>query len=90
MGKRAFDRFSLLHFATGIIAYHWSVPLVGWVIANIIFEIVENTITGVLIIRKYMHYWPGGKPAQDGIVNSTMDIISGIVGWWLAHYTDSV
>ena len=85
MGTKLLDRFFLLHFSSGVIAYHWSISLPVWIILNIIFEIVENTVRGMLIINKYMHYWPGGKPKQDSVLNSATDVIAGVIGWYLAY-----
>ena len=61
MGELLFDKYSALHFLSGYVAYHFYVPLIIWIIIHIIFEILENTNTGMYIITNYIKIWPGGK-----------------------------
>ena len=41
MGLRAFDQYSILHFAAGVIAYFWSLSFVMTIIIHILFEYIE-------------------------------------------------
>jgi hypothetical protein len=89
MGQTTFDQFSLLHFASGIIAYFWGLPFVWWVVIHAVFEIVENTKIGMQFINKYFTAWPGGKQHPDSFMNSMIgDNISSIVGWIFASSID--
>ena len=60
MGTRFTDKFSLLHFATGIIAYYWNISFLSWFIMHLMYEYIENTIYGMRLINK-IPLWPGGK-----------------------------
>lgn len=84
MGTLGFDKYSLLHFASGIIARFWNVPLIFWIFLHALFEYLENTNIGRHIINTYIRLWPGGKPSADNIVNQVSDIIFGTFGWILA------
>ena len=84
MGIHFTDKFSLLHFASGIVAYYWNVSFVSWFIMHLIFELVENTETGMHHIRK-VKFWPGGKTHPDSWVNSIGDQFYSVLGWLFAH-----
>ena len=84
MGKIFYDKYSLLHFAVGICAYFWNISLVNFVILHVIFEIIENTQTGVYVIDKYIPFWPGGKLVSDTITNSIGDTFFAVLGWIIA------
>lgn len=90
MGKGAVDAYSLLHFAVGIVAYFWNVPLVNFIVIHILFEIVENTQTGMNLINTLKNpftgdvIWPGGKDYPDAYINSIFDVIFGVLGWLFA------
>lgn len=88
MGERLFDQYIYLHFAVGIIVYFWNISLLQWFILHTIFELLENTKTGVNIINKYIVFWPGGKPKPDSIANTIGDTIGAIIGWLSAYYLD--
>lgn len=89
MGKNIIDQYSLLHFASGIIAYFWGINLKWWIIIHILFEYFENTQIGMNIINTYFEYiWPGGKPFADSIINSISDSCFAIIGWLVAYYID--
>jgi len=65
MGTYFFDQYSILHMASGIIAYFFGFELLHWIIIHVVFECVENTDTGIRIIDTYMkNIWPGGKKKQ--------------------------
>ena len=86
MDRRLIDGYSLLHFSVGIVAYYWGVPLIMWMLAHIIFEIIENTKTGRNIINTYFSMWPGGKPSADTFINSMIgDNLSTMLGWLIAY-----
>lgn len=91
------DKFSLLHFATGIIAYFWGMSLSLWAgtsagiwfLAHGIFEIAENTQYGMNFINKNIPLWPGGKYSSDTVTNMIGDQIYAMIGWGLAYMIDS-
>ena len=89
MGIKLFDQYTYLHFATGIIAYFWNISLITWIIVHILFELLENTKTGMKIINK-VYIWPGGKPYADSIQNQFGDTIGGIIGWTSAYLLDDI
>ncbi len=85
MGTALFDEYSLLHFAVGVIARHWNVAFLIFLIAHILFELLENTKQGMYIINNYITAWPGGKSSPDTFLNSEFgDNLSAAVGWWAA------
>lgn len=89
MGYRTFDQYSLLHFATGVVAYFLGVPFDCWVLLHAFFEFVENTPAGIRFInRRLAWFWPGGKPRPDAVVNSIGDTVSAAVGWVVAVQLD--
>ena len=51
MGIHLIDQYSLLHFASGIIAYFAGVPFIAWVVMNFIFEAIENSGPGMSLIN---------------------------------------
>ncbi len=69
MGKYLFDQYTFLHFAVGIIAYFWNISFKIWIIIHTLFEIFENTETGMYIINNYIPLWPGKKPKKDTYIN---------------------
>ena len=86
MGKYLFDKYTYLHFAMGIVSYYWNISFTWMLILHTIFEILENTETGVFIIDNYITYWPGGKGKADTIINRVGDTIGAIIGWISAYY----
>lgn len=86
MGSIFFDEFTLLHFATGIVAQYWSMPLWLWILVNIVYEWIENTKWGMHFITHNFKLWPGGKLESDTMVNRISDIFSGILGWLVAYW----
>ena len=91
MGSKILDQYTLLHFATGIIAYFWDLSLLQWFILHLIFEIIENTSYGIYFINHYLFFWPGGKPGPDTYNNSLIgDNIGAVMGWLLAYYIDNL
>jgi hypothetical protein len=89
MGKTFSDQFSILHFATGIVAYFLGVPLLLWIMIHLIFEIVENMSQSIYFIDHYLTFWPGGKKYPDSLINSIGDEFYAILGWVFAYWVDS-
>jgi hypothetical protein len=85
MGLNFIDGYSLLHFASGIIAYHFGIKFHIWFIIHALFEIIENSKVGMNIINKYLVFWPGGKPSSDSIINSIGDQTFAMLGWYVAY-----
>ena len=69
MGKQFLDQYSLLHFSQGIIAYFLGTPPFTWFVSHATFEFLENSGPGILLINKYLTFWPGGKPEADSAIN---------------------
>ena len=89
MGKFLFDQYSLLHAASGVLAYFWGFSLKTWIVLNIVFEIAENTNSGMYIINNYIYrFSPMNKEKPDSPMNMIGDVISGIIGWLSAYYLD--
>lgn len=81
------DQFSLLHFASGVVAYYWGIPLGLWFIGHALFELLEDTETGVRLINKlFGKIWPGGgKKVPDSFLNSELgDNFYAVLGWLFA------
>ena len=84
-----FDKYSLLHFASGIIAYFWGVSFKTWMILHVLFEYLENTRVGMKFINDYFKLWPGGKSKADSFENSMIgDNISAALGWIVSRAID--
>ena len=69
MGQGFIDRYSILHFAAGIVANFWNFDRIQWFLAHLAFEIVENTAFGMAII-KYQQFpvlagWQGPRGQLD-------------------------
>ena len=91
MGLRAFDQYSLLHFAVGIVAYFWSISFLITVVVHILFEFIENTPVGMNLINTYFtQWWPGGKTYPDNLLNKTSDTLFTGIGWITAKYLDDL
>ena len=90
MGSSILDKYSYLHFATGILAYFWGISIQTWFILNILFEIIENTNIGIYTINNYFKFCPGGKPSSDTMINRVSDIIFSLCGWISSYYLDKL
>jgi len=93
MGYRFFDQYSILHFSVGVLMYFWSIPLLTAVIIHFIFEILENSKTGVYVINNYFTNlgilsWPGGKPGPDNLINTIGDNVFFILGYIISKQLD--
>ena len=88
MGKNIFDQYSLLHFASGIIAYFLNIKLMTWIILHTLFEIIENNEFGMKFINTHLHsVWTGGKNYQDSFANSMIgDNFFAIIGWLISYH----
>jgi uncharacterized membrane-anchored protein len=88
MGTYLFDQYTSLHFAVGIVAYFWNMSIQLWIIIHTLFEIFENTETGMYIINNYIPLWPGGKPKRDTYINIFGDTLGAISGWIFVYILD--
>ena len=89
MGNQFLDQYSVLHWASGVIAYFWGVPAATWFIAHVGFEVAENTEAGMKFINNFS-WWPGGKPRADEFINIVGDNVSAMAGWWCAYQLDEM
>ena len=87
MGNKFLDQYSLLHFASGVVAYFWGVPPGTWFVAHVSFELLENTKPGMEFIND-ISWWPGGKPRADSFANIVGDNAAAMTGWWVASQLD--
>jgi hypothetical protein len=85
MGLYFTDKYSLLHFAVGIVMYYWGFSFLWTAIIHIIFELFENTKPGMHIINMYIPFWPGGKNSPDSELNSIGDTFYTCIGWLLSY-----
>ena len=85
MGVFFTDKFSLLHFSTGIIAYYWSVTLFNWFVIHALYEVIENTTWGMKLINN-ITLWPGVKCKSDTIMNQVGDQFYAMLGWILSYF----
>jgi len=91
MGNNFFDQYSLLHFATGVIAYFFEMSFFTWFLLHMLFEIIENTSYGVKFINTWLkNIWPGGKPYADSYINSIGDQVFSMLGWLVAYQLDKL
>ena len=88
MGINFVDQYSLLHYATGVMAYFWGIPPLHFFVAHATFEAVENTKAGMEFINKTLTWWPGGKPRADSFTNVVGDNISALLGYYCAYKLD--
>jgi hypothetical protein len=85
MGSALTDKYSLLHFAVGVLAYYWNISFWTTMIVHTLFEWVENTKIGMWFINTYIKQWPGGKPSPDTLLNSVGDTVWTAIGWGISH-----
>ncbi len=65
MGYLFTDKYSLLHFATGIVVYYWNMSFWTWFFIHALFELVENTQTGMYVIN-HLPRFSGNMPLRSG------------------------
>jgi hypothetical protein len=85
MGIYFTDQFSLLHFASGIVAYYWNISFIHWFLLHAIYEILQNSAAGISFINNKLKVWPGGKLGPDSLLNIIGDQFYGMAGWLFAH-----
>ena len=85
MGDTLFDKYSLLHFGSGVVAFLLGVPKMWWFFFHIVFELVENSPRGIEFISTTLSWWPGGKTRPDDWINIVGDNISAFAGWLIAE-----
>lgn len=90
MGLTLFDRYTYLHFAVGVVIYFYDISLLQWSILHTVFEVLENTPSGMYFISNYIKVWPGGKSFSDSLINSTGDTIGAILGWISGYILDYI
>ena len=90
MGKSFMDRYSILHFISGFIAYQLGISLVLWIMIHLSFEILENTKEGMYFISTYLTFWPGGKNYTDRLINTFGDNIFAILGWLFGRWLNNL
>lgn len=83
MGQSFLDTYSLLHYATGVVAYYWGVGFYTFGVAHVVFELLENSSPGMAVIRAFP-FWPGGKSRADSVLNMVGDTVFGLLGHWSA------
>ena len=88
MGRAFIDKFSLLHFATGIVAQFWGSALWQFVLGHVAFELLENTPTGMAVINM-LPFWPGGKDKADTWLNIAGDNFFAVLGFLLASFVNT-
>ena len=79
------DKYSLLHFATGIVAHFWNLDRIEFFIYHVLFEIFENSPVGMALISR-LPFWPGGKSVPDAWINILGDNLFALFGHWLMSY----
>ena len=95
MGFKFIDQYTILHFATGVIAYFWYFKFWTAFSLHFLFEIVENTPMGMRFINQYFpkngpFRWPGDKTEPDSLLNSTGDQLFFVFGYLLSQWIDNV
>ena len=85
MGEKLFDKYSLCHFAMGIIGNFLGFNFWQWLLLHTVFEILENTVVVGKFIDTNIPFWPGGKPNPDTFINIVGDTISTMLGWLIAY-----
>lgn len=87
MGQTFIDKYSLLHFAVGVIFRFIGISFGYSFAIHTLFELVENTQQGVDFIDNspLLKWWPGGKRKADTFINSVGDTVFFCLGWWIAH-----
>ena len=83
MGDSFTDRYSLLHFGSGVIARFLGIHKVVWLLIHILFELVENSKYGMEFIN-LLPFWPGGKDHADSWNNMLGDTFYAVLGHYVA------
>ena len=83
MGRTFADKYSLLHFGSGVIAQFLGLSWQTWAVLHLGFELGENTPWGMRFINT-LPFWPGGKDYADAWINILGDNVFAILGYWFA------
>ena len=84
MGKQIFDKYTLLHIASCVIAKKFGMKENKFHILHLLFEIWENSEQGVEFLSTWEFYDIfGGKTEPDAVINSIGDLIGGYIGYRL-------
>lgn len=84
MGIHFTDKYSLLHFGVGIVAYYWNISFIAWFVLHVVYEYIENTEYGMKLINRF-YFSAGGKDHADSLTNILGDQTYGILGWIVAY-----
>jgi hypothetical protein len=87
MGLLFADQYSLLHFSVGVVAYFWGIDFVTFFVLHSIFEVLENTQTGIFLIQ-HVPVWPGKKLHSDSTLNILGDTFFALAGFDVARRLD--
>jgi len=95
MGLLFADQYSILHFSVGSVAYFWNLQFIPALVLHTIFELTENTQTGMKLINDYFIHpgyfsWPGGKNYADSTINIIGDTVFFALGWLISAYLDVI
>lgn len=86
--KKPVSIWTLLHFIVGIVVALLGFPFIFWLVLQIAFEILENSVMGLKVSN-----WVGGQIQNiigmppwedykgDSLINSTLDVVAGSFGW---------
>jgi hypothetical protein len=71
----AFDRFTLAHFASGVVSGSFNSPWWATATGAVLWEVAE---------RPLKDRWPGAFPhsSQDSLANAVVDVLAVMAGWW--------
>ena len=89
MGKQLYDRYSVLHFLTGALAFQTNLRFLPFMIGHTLFELAENSSAGIAVLRK-IPFWPGGKEHADSLLNMIGDTLAASAGYSLAMILDDL
>jgi len=95
MGHLFADQYSILHFSVGSLMYFWNFSFIFALIIHTLFEYLENTKIGMMLINKYIIHpgwfsWPGGKNAADTLTNNVGDTVFFVLGFIISYTLDIV
>lgn len=87
--QQAITGFTLVHALVGFIVGYVKIPLLIWVLIQIVFELWENSKGGIkfwqsisLPVGKY-NLLGGPEYKGDSLANSQCDVLFGTLGWVL-------
>ena len=83
--------YTLVHFASGIVAERLGISLFGWIAIHTLFEIWENSTPGIRFFREkdsILHKISGlnwRSYGGDTLANSLFDSFAAILGWLISN-----